>query len=249
MLKLFYKLVWTVRHGPLGGGIAGLWHKFAPHVHIWKKIYGVYVCLDLRDSLIWAVDPGDFKELEGFDKMLEGVKGNVWDVGCSVGIFSLYAASQGNKVVSFDISPKAIQLLEKSAQRNRFEITPICRAFGVESFEYTAPQDADPRNRPGAVVGQATTSSITFGEAEEKFGKPDFIKMDIEHAETDFLKSEKFREWIKANRIPFLLEIHDKAYWDLVWPEVPHCTFDSSHVFFYPSPEIVATAKSRMEKV
>jgi FkbM family methyltransferase len=250
MLKPLYKLAWSIRHGSFGEAMAKTWHRFAPPIHVWKKIYGVNVCLDLRDSLIWwAVDPVNIKEWEGFDKMLLGVKGNVWDVGCNVGIFSLYAASQGNRVISFDISPKAIQLLEKSARRNRLELIPICRAFAVESFEYAPPKDADTRNRPGVAETQATATSITFWEAEEKFGKPDFIKLDIEHAETDFLKSARFREWIKVNQIPLLVEIHERAYWDLVWSEVPHCVFDSSHVFFNPSSEIVKIAESRAGKI
>jgi len=250
LLKPIYKFAWAVRQGPIGEGMAKAWHKFAPPIHIWKRIYGVDVCLDLRDSLIWwATDPENVKEWEGFDTMLTGVKGNVWDVGCNVGVFSLYAASQGNKVVAFDISPKAVQLVEKSAQRNRLQISPVCRAFAVESFTYAPPADADTRNRPGTASNTGTVTSIPFWEAEEKFGKPDFIKLDVEHAETDFLKSAKFRDWIKANKIPLLVEMHEKSYWDLVWPEVPHCAFDSSHVFFNPSPEIIAIAKGRSEKL
>jgi FkbM family methyltransferase len=242
----FYKIAWAVRQGPLGEGLANAWHKLAPSMDIWKKIYGFDVCLDLRDSLIWwAVDPIGIKEAEGFHTMLSGVKGNVWDVGCNVGVFSLYAASQGNRVISFDISPKAIRLLEKSAQRNKLSVTPIARAFAVESFKYTPPADADTRNRPGAAANQETVTSMTFTEAEAQFGRPDFIKLDIEHAEVDFLKSTKFRDWIKTNRIPMIVEMHEKSYWDLVWPDVPHCDFDSGHVFFNPSPEIVAASKKR----
>jgi FkbM family methyltransferase len=241
LLSPLYKLAWTVRQGPLGEGLAKGWHKFAPSIDIWKNIYGFKTCLDLRDSLIWwAMDPVSIEEFEGFHVMLEGVKGNVWDVGCNVGVFSLYAASKGNRVVAFDISPKAIRLLEKSAQRNNFSVTPIARAFAVESFTYTPPADADTRNRPGAAAEKGTVTSMTFLEAEEKFGRPDFIKLDIEHAEVDFLKSDKFREWIKTNKIPVLIEMHEKSYWDLVWPDVPHIAFDSSHVFFNPPKKSVS---------
>jgi FkbM family methyltransferase len=248
-MGILYKLAWKIRGTELGARMAKTWHKLAPTIHIWKKFYGLYVCLDLRDSLVWwAVDPVNIQEWEGFHTMLSGVKGNVWDVGCNVGIFALYAASQGNKVVAFDISPKAIRLLEKSAQRNKLPVTPIGRAFSVESFKYTPPTDADTRNRPAAAANEATVTSITYLEVEAQFGRPDFIKLDIEHAEIDFLKSAKFREWIKLNRIPLLIEMHEAAYWDFVWPDVPHCTFDSGHVFFNPSPEILAIAESRAGK-
>jgi FkbM family methyltransferase len=191
----------------------------------------------------------NFQELEGFHEMLNGVKGNVWDVGCNVGIFSLYAASQGHQVVAFDISRKAIRLLEKSARRNGLPVKPIARAFSVESFNYDPPADADTRNRPDAAAKGGMETSITYLEAEAQFGRPDFIKVDIEHGETDFLKSAKFKEWIKVNRIPLLVELHEKGYWDLVWEDVPHCAFDSSHVYFNPSPEVTAVAESREGKV
>jgi FkbM family methyltransferase len=246
ILKPFYKVAWAVRQGPFGEGLAKAWHKLAPPIYIWKKIYGLDVCLDLRDSLIWwAVDPVNIKEWEGFHRMLAGVKGNVWDVGCNVGIFSLYAASQGNKVVAFDISPKAIQLLKKSAQRNSLPVTAVDRAFAVESFKYSPPVDADTRNRPGAASAEAMQTSMTFLEAEAQFGQPNFIKLDIEHAETDFLKSANFRDWIKTRRIPLLMEMHEKEYWELVWPDVPHITFDSGHVMFNPSPEVEATVRNQ----
>jgi len=248
LAKPFYKLAWSVRQGPLGEGLAKMWHKFAPSIDIWKNIYGLDMCVDLRDSLIWwAMDPVDIKEYEGFHQMLTGVKGNVWDVGCNVGVFALYAASQGNRVIAFDISPKAIRLLEKSALRNKLSVKPVARAFAVESFKYSPPADADTRNRPGASASAQDVTSMTFLEAEKEFGRPDFIKLDIEHAETDFLKSTQFREWIKVNKIPLLVEMHEKAYWDLVWPEVPHYAFNESHVFFNPPPSIAAakpTARS-----
>ena len=101
----FYKIAWSVRQGPLGEGLAKTWHKLAPSIDIWKKIYGFDVCVDFRDSLIWwAVDPAGIKEAEGFHTMLAGIKGNVWDVGCNVGVFSLYAASQGKAGMPFEVS-------------------------------------------------------------------------------------------------------------------------------------------------
>jgi FkbM family methyltransferase len=175
---------------------------------------------------------------------LKGVKGNIWDVGCNVGIFSLYAASLGNRVVAFDISPKATRLLEKSAKRNRLTVTPIARAFSVEPFKYTPPEDADTRNRPGATSGTgATETSMTFLEAEAQFGRPNFIKLDIEHAETEFLKSDKFRAWIKEHKIILLMELHAKEYWNMVWPEVPYCEADPGHVLFNPLPEFLPKPK------
>jgi FkbM family methyltransferase len=192
--------------------------------------------MDFRDSLYWwAVDRKRIEAVEGFDKILHGIKGKVWDIGSNVGLFSLYAASQGNQVTAFDLSPKAIRLLQKSALRNGFNIEAVPRAFSIISFTYTPPSDADTRNQ---LKGNSDGShrSITFLEAEQKWGTPAFIKMDIEHHETTFLKSAEFRDWIKSKRIGLLVELHEPHYWDLVWNDVPHQRFDDWHVFFNPPP-------------
>jgi FkbM family methyltransferase len=235
MLKPFFNFAGKVREGPLGGFAAKAWHKLAPPIPVWKKIYGVDVCLDFRDSLIfWASDSRRIEKAEGFDLMLKNIKGDVWDVGCNVGIFSLYAASQGHRVVAFDVSPKAISLLKKSAGENHLEISTVTRAFAVSSFKYAPPKDADTRNRPNNTANHNTGTSITYLEAEVEFGRPDFIKLDIEYAEVDFLKCAGFKNWIQAHRIPLLVELHERHFWDLVWPDVPHIRFSESHVFFNP---------------
>jgi hypothetical protein len=76
---------------------------------------------------------------------------------------------------------------------------------------------------------------MTYLEAEAQFGRPEFIKMDIEGAEIDFLKSEEFRNWIRSNRIALLVELHEKGFWDILWPDVPHTRFDEAHVLFNPN--------------
>lgn len=235
MTSFISTIAHKIRAGFLGEWMARAWHRFSPSFRVWKKIYGLHVCLDFRDSLIWwATDSRRIEEGEGFDRMLKGVNGNVWDVGCNVGVFSLYAASQGNRVVAFDISPKCIDLLTLGAERNGFNIATVPRAFGVKSFQYTPPADADTRNRPLEISADNIRTSMTFLEAEAAFGRPDFIKLDIEHAEVDFLKSPEFQAWIKSGHIPLLVELHEKHYWDLVWQDVPHIQFSESHIFFNP---------------
>lgn len=237
MLKPFYDFVGKARQGWFGTLAAKAWHKLAPPIPVWKKIYGVSVCLDFRDSLVyWMAEPGHIERTEGFEHMIKNIKGDVWDVGCNVGIFALYAASKGHRVVAFDVSPKAIALLNKSAKKNGFEISAVSRAFGVSSFKYAPPTDADVQNRPNNTTNQNTETSMTYLEAEVQFGRPSFIKMDIERAEIDFLKSVEFKNWIQTHHIPLLIEIHEKNFWDLVWPDVPHLRFDDGHVFFNPPP-------------
>lgn len=234
------KIAFTIRHTSIGPLLANTWHRLAPRYTIVKRIYGLDVCLDLRDHAIWlATTTQGIEKGEGFDRMLRGVKGNVWDVGSNVGVFALYASSLGNNVTAFEISHEAIRLIKRSAARNGLRITIVPRAFAVRTFQYVAPPDADTRNKPiEGGVGPLETS-ITFKEAEAQFGQPAFIKLDIEFAEVEFLRSAEFREWIRVNRIPILIEIHDPSYWDLVWPEVPSVRFSGSHVLLNPLPEML----------
>ncbi len=232
--RKLYQAVFNFRQSPLGTGLAKSWHRLAPSIPVWRKLYGVHVCMDLRDSLYWwAVDAKRIEAVEGLEKMLAGIKGNIWDIGCNVGLFSLYAASQGSRVIAFDLSPKAVHLLEKSARRNRFDIQTVSRAFSTTSFSYSPPADADTRNQLAESAG-GSHQSITFLEAEQQWGTPVFIKMDVEHHETVFLKSSEFHDWIKAKRITLIVELHEPHYWDLVWPDVPHVRFDDWHVLFNP---------------
>ena len=232
MFKPLYTFADKARQGRVGELAAGIWHRLAPPIPIWKKIYGVNVCLDLRDSLIfWARSSKDIEKAEGFDIMLKNINGTVWDVGCNVGIFSLYASSLGRRVIAFDISKKACKLLEKSSKSNFLQVKTIPRAFSVKTFHYSAPDNADARNRPSD-VGLNDETSITYLEAADQFGIPSFIKLDIEYAEVDFLKSPEFKCWIQTHRIPLLIELHEKHFWDLVWPDVPHVRFTESHVLF-----------------
>jgi FkbM family methyltransferase len=230
----FYQTVFNFRQLPVGVGVAKLWHRFAPPIHVWRKVYGLYVCMDLRDSLYWwATDVKRIETSEPLEKMLAGIKGNIWDIGCNVGIFSLYAASQGNQVTAFDLSPKAVRLLEKGARRNKFNIQTVSRAFSTTSFTYSPPADADTRNQV-AEASHGSHQSITFLEAEKQYGTPVYIKLDVEHHETVFFKSVEFHDWIKNKRITLMVELHETHYWDLVWQDVPHVRFDDFHVLFNP---------------
>jgi len=247
-MALVNRAVFFLReHTRLGVWGAGAWHRFMVPLPVTKKFYGVKVCLNLRDGLLWLATAADEVERKDrFTEMLAGVRGSVWDVGCNVGIFSLLAASRGFKTVAFDISPVAIDLVQRSAKKNHLELATVCRAFAATSYSYAPPQDADTRNAPGAVSqGGALVTSMTFAEAQTQFGLPAFIKVDIEHHEVALLKSAEFREWIKAHRISLLIEIHSTDYLQLLWPEVEHVMFDSNHVLFHPTPEHKAAIAAR----
>lgn len=230
----------------LGEWGATAWHRWMPAWPVSKRFYGLKVCLNLRDGLLWlATNADDVERNDRFTEMLAGVKGAVWDVGCNVGIFSLLAASKGFKTLAFDISPVAIKLVERSAQANNLRLEIVCRAFAATSYSYAPPRDADTRNAPGQATASDSVMSMTFGEAQAQFGLPAFIKVDIEHHEVALLESTAFRDWIKANHISLLVEIHSPDYMKLLWPEVEHVMFDSVHVLFNPTPEHKAAIAAR----
>lgn len=225
-------------HTKLGAWGASLWHRYMLPLPVSKKFYGLKICLNLRDGLLWLVsNPSDLEQAERFSGMLAGVKGSVWDVGCNVGVFSLMAASKGFKVVAFDISPVAINLVKKSAKANCLELETVCQAFAAEKYVYSPPEDAHTENAPQKIENKSQVTSMTFSEAEQQFGRPAFIKVDIEHHEVALLKSEEFKNWIKTNAISLLVELHDAAYSNLVWQDIEHCMFSSNHVLFFPTPE------------
>lgn len=243
-------MLFRLRQNSVGAFMARMWQRFAPPITVTRRFYGVLVCVDFRDHAIWWASSARRVETEeGFDRMLRGVKGNVWDVGCNVGVFSLYAASIGNQVTSFDISPKAIALVRKSAARNGLKLEIVSQAFAVRTFRYTPPTNADTRNRPTEGQGGEQETSITFLEAEKRFGTPAFIKLDVEYAEVEFLKSAEFREWIRSKKIPLLVELHEQSFWELVWSDVPYIRFTDWHVLFNPLPEMRAVAEAKQRPV
>ena len=248
---LAHRLACFVRNKTRAGEkLASAWHRWMPPIPISKRFYGLKVCLNLRDGLLWlgssakAVEDG-----ERFHEMLAGVKGMVWDVGCNVGLFSLLAASRGFKVVAFDISPVAIDLVQRSAQANRLNLETVCRAFSAAPYSYVPPQNADTRNAPDRKAVGNTVESIPFSEAEAKFGIPAFIKVDIEHHEVALLESAAFKNWIKTNHISLLVELHHPDYMKLVWADIEHCMFDSGHVLFNPTPEHKAAIAASSQRV
>lgn len=220
-----------------GAWAAKVWQRYMLPLPMSKKFYGLKVYFNLRDGLFWlAVNPSEWEQNEHFGEMLAGIKGPIWDVGCNIGLFSLLAASKGFDVVAFDVSPVATQLVEKSARANGLKLRTICHAFATERYTYVPPRTAHPQNAPNQQGNRNLVDSITFSEAETKFGLPAFIKVDIEHNEVALLKSEAFKNWIKNNNICLLVELHSPEYSKLVWSDVRHCIFDN-HVLFNPTPE------------
>src|SRR5262249_30228384 len=120
-----------------------------------------------------------------------------YDVGANAGFFTLVAAglvgSQG-KCVAFDPSPDNYTSITEQIQLNALNhCTVVKQAIadftGRAKFFFAMPGSAqghlgESRNGEQHVEVEVTT----FDEACGRFGKPDFIKMDIEGAEVKALQ-------------------------------------------------------------
>ncbi len=132
--------------------------------------------------------------------------GTVWDIGCNFGFYSMMAARSGNRVIAFDMSPLAVQMLERSCLLNHVAVTTVAQALTLIPRDYAAPDTSACTNR--CSDGGGGLRSIAYLEAAARFGMPAFIKMDIEGGEREFLESVEFQEWIQDNRITLLAEMH-----------------------------------------
>jgi len=190
-----------------------LWRHVAPPIVFSRVIFGNKVFFNLRDNLFFLYSTRKHLEThEGIDAILAGLPpgSRVWDVGCNVGIYALHAARLGHNVVAFDLSPKAIQMVQKSASENNLRITCIPRALHVWPEVYYAPRTAYAGNKLTSMGHSSRLStSITWMLAAEQFGIPDFIKLDIEGLETEFLKNPSFCRWIRNNGILLEVEVHN----------------------------------------
>ena len=190
-----------------------------PSFPVKRRIFGLEMYFDSRDHpFCWFATRENLEESENIADALATFKGLIWDVGANAGIYSLWLASRGNKVISFDLSPKCISYIQKSAARNGLKnIITVPRALSVEPLRYNAPQTAIAGNQLSLASSDGNVTSITFKEAAAQFGVPNAIKMDIEANEEAFLRSKEFKDWVFANKIRIVMELHKLEFWDLVW--------------------------------
>jgi FkbM family methyltransferase len=229
-------LFFTLRDSKFGAWAYRVVRTLLPPLKIRRNVWGLKVVFDLRDCLFYlAMSRKQLETLEGpVLKIMEETDGAVWDVGCNVGLFSIYCASRARSVTSFDISDKCIGLLRTSAAINHLDIQTVPTALSIEPFEYVAPETAHTMN---AVSGEGNTGktkqSMTLDEAAERFGIPRLIKMDIEGGELEFFKSDVFCQWIKEHRVALLVEMHSEEIWQAAWTDLPHKKIDERHIYYF----------------
>ncbi|MEM7393411.1 MAG: methyltransferase, partial [Verrucomicrobiota bacterium] len=120
-----------------------LWYRFAPSFPVKRRVYDVVVFFDFRENPSFGTTPR--KRLEGFESLMDHLPAKpcrIWDVGCNVGYFSLNCARRNHQVVAFDLSEKAIGLLERGLEENGLEVERVPRAFTPETTRYRLPASA-----------------------------------------------------------------------------------------------------------
>lgn len=221
----------------VGRFLAGLWHKLMPSFPVRRRIFDFVIYFDSRDHpWAWYADRGTLEQGDNFADTLAQYRGTFWDLGANAGIYSLRAASLGyQRVVAFDISPKCISYVMKSAQKNGFnQITGVARAISIETVTYQPPTTGAANNSLAIADRTGTIKSITYAEAANEYGVPNLIKMDIETHEEAFLRSIEFKDWIVANNVALVVEIHKKEFWDLLWSDVPNTRLSENLVLIQP---------------
>ncbi|MCE9613632.1 MAG: FkbM family methyltransferase [Lentisphaerae bacterium] len=192
-----------------------------PAFAIRREVFGLTIYLDSRDHpFAWYASREELEQAENIADTLSTFHGLIWDVGANAGIYSLRMASLGNPVVAFDISPKAIAYIQRSASRNGLtNIVGVPRAFSLTPVRYRAPNTAIAGNRLSDADG-GDRQAITYQEAAAQYGIPTVIKMDIEGHEEAFLKSSEFKTWLVSNQIALVVELHRPEFWNLIWSDM-----------------------------
>ena len=160
------------------------------------------------------------------------IDGPVWDIGANVGYLALTAAGLGRSVVAFEMSTRAVELMEKSRAANQLDFNVVPRAFSVQEKTYIPPSTSHPGNQLSA-SSKGDSHTITYTEAEKLFGVPALIKMDIEGMEKDFFTCDDFKQWIISQEIFFVVEVHSSLIgFTPTWGDVPHVQLPSTHYLY-----------------
>lgn len=144
----------------------------------------------------------------------------VWDIGASVGLYSVHLGARAAKVVAFEPDPATYARLKENVNLNRLEAKIDCHqlALGEKSGELELATDGLNGYAPVLAMGRlgrheqrVKITVRTIDElAGEGFRAPSVIKIDIEGAELLALKgSENLLGSGQRPRVLFI-EVHPK---------------------------------------
>lgn len=140
----------------------------------------------------------------------------VWDIGASVGLYTLHAAQKVKKVIAFEPDPETAKRLYENACRNDLQKKVDIKQFALGDSEKESNLCTDGLNGFAPSIGdlQRHSSLITVNMktidsiARDEESYPSVLKVDIEGAESLALKGgEQFLKSVNRPRIIFL-EVH-----------------------------------------
>lgn len=133
--------------------------------------------LDIQEALRRELKPGDV----------------FYDVGANAGFFTLVAArlvGPAGRVVSFDPAPANVESVTAQLQLNDLSrsCTPVRKAVGGAEGRatFSFANEGSPMGHLGAAGRGETSAEVevtTLDAAVETYGRPSFIKVDVEGAE------------------------------------------------------------------
>ncbi len=137
----------------------------------------------------------------------------IWDIGASVGLFSIHAAQHVNKIIAFEPDPEIYNRFRENVQLNQLEekISSQAIAIGEEDgtmelrsdgIEGMSPSLNNLNRHTKSVKVQVQTIDTLIEELPQK---PTVIKMDIEGAEIYALRGGN--RFLNSNEKPRLLFI------------------------------------------
>ena len=192
--------------------IAWLWRSLMPDWIVQRRLLGTLYAMSIRDHALWLIY-GD--KAAGAEKVPFPAHGHVWDLGCNIGLFSVAAAQSGCRVTAFDISETNVLCVRQTAWLNHFNICAVNCPVTTSPCQWERTENGHTEN---AMTRKGKLVSLTYEQAAQIYGMPDFIKFDIQGGEREFLMGT-FKDWVMQHGIAIYLETHgDCASW--VWPEM-----------------------------
>jgi len=189
---------------------------------------GIWLRLNPRTAAETISGTGERRELEIVREHLRPGM-TFYDVGANIGIFAMMAArivGPNGQVVAFEADPEIADRLREHARQNSFswvnvEQKAAWRESGTVMFE-RVDAAVSPDRGVGHVVDSrnervVSLDAIALDDCSSKYRPPDFIKCDVEGAESEVFQGA--RQLLAIRRPRVLCEIHSENSRHLVLSE------------------------------
>ena len=159
-----------------------------PTAHTVRTRYGVFAIDEVRDKKMAEALESDEYPNEGLlsvARQFVSEKSTVVDIGAHIGTFALPIAKEVEKVIAFEPSSKAFDLLSRNAKENAVALRLVNKALGSEKGNGTLVV----RNTSNAGANTLVPGGdIPVTTLDDEVAHADFIKIDVEGMELDVLR-------------------------------------------------------------